>query len=223
MMQFKLQDDYEVINDKLKEKLEYDLSYNFARGELSIMKVGTVVSIIIGDDVLELQKGKSIGQNLWKLKYDLQIQSCAAYAIADANIIYAERLQRFLQPDFEQTTRDFLQYINEQRTEFFSQRDKTKRTHIDVNFHTINVTSSKELFEQFKWKFAQFESTEDELNDKKLIETLEDLIGQKDNSFNPLNYQISSVERQVLFDKVSWKCSNKIWKVPDMEPLAEGE
>ncbi|KAA6387007.1 MAG: hypothetical protein EZS28_017465 [Streblomastix strix] len=55
-----------------------------------------VVAIVIGDDVLEPQKGKSIGQNLWKLKYDLQIQSCAAYAIADANMIYAEHLQSII-------------------------------------------------------------------------------------------------------------------------------
>ncbi|KAA6352679.1 MAG: hypothetical protein EZS28_051794, partial [Streblomastix strix] len=128
-----------------------------------------------------------------------------------------------LQPDWEQPSRETLPNINRQRIEHFNLPGKTKRTHANVNSPATNATSFKEQFEQHKRKLAKFESTEDEQTGKELIETLESLIGSDAKSFDPLNYQISPVERQVLFDKVVWKGSNRIWNVPVVGPLAEGE
>ncbi|KAA6382995.1 MAG: hypothetical protein EZS28_021479 [Streblomastix strix] len=184
-----LQYDYEVIDDELMEKLGYDLCYNFARDELSIIKAGTIIAIVSNDDVLHPYSGKSIGQSLLKLKSELQIQGWAACRVRNSLIYQIRQI----------------------------------RTHADVNYPATNATSFKEQFEQHKRKLAKFESTEDEQSGKELIETLEGLVGQDAKSFDPLNYQTSPVERQVLFDKVAWKGSNRIWNVPVVQPLAEGE
>ncbi|KAA6394942.1 MAG: hypothetical protein EZS28_009537 [Streblomastix strix] len=185
--QSELKYDYEVNDDELMEKLGYDLCYNFARYDLSIMKAGTIIAIVSNDNMLHPQSGKSVGQSLLKLKSKLQIQGWPACAIADAKMIKAERLKSILHPDWEQP--------------------------------------SRETLPKYKWaeKLAKFESTEDEQTGKELIETLEGLVRSNAKSFDSLNYQISPVKRQVLFDKVAWKGSNRILNVPDVGPLAEGE
>ncbi|KAA6404041.1 MAG: hypothetical protein EZS28_000441 [Streblomastix strix] len=90
-----------------------------------------------------------------------------------------------------------------------------------VPLYQLLVSSSNQLQTQFNEemkKCASYQSKDEEVAAKKLVQMLEGICQSHLKSFDPSLFAMTPMNRQILINKIRWKLANKIWKVLNISP-----
>ncbi|KAA6313795.1 MAG: hypothetical protein EZS28_055695, partial [Streblomastix strix] len=87
----------------------------------------------------------------------------------------------------------------------------------------VIIRSIADEFEDQRNKYAKFQSKEEEIATRKLLQLLEGVMNCEAKSFDPLALDMNPMERQILYQETQWKLANRMWKLPKVAPSAFGE
>ncbi|KAA6389309.1 MAG: hypothetical protein EZS28_015160, partial [Streblomastix strix] len=88
---------------------------------------------------------------------------------------------------------------------------------------SVIIRSIADEFEEQRNKYAKFQSKEEEIATRKLLQLLEGVVNCEAKSFDPLAFDMNPMERQILYQETQWKLANRMWKLPKVAPSAFGE
>ncbi|KAA6400589.1 MAG: hypothetical protein EZS28_003884 [Streblomastix strix] len=87
----------------------------------------------------------------------------------------------------------------------------------------VIIRSIADEFEEQRNKYAKFQSKEEEIATRKLLQLLEGIMNCEAKSFDPLAFDMNPMERQILYQETQWKLANRMWKLLKVAPSAFGE